>query len=262
MSEKSGSRTRRILKNVVVSALVLGAVGGGVAYTAVTAENADRTAPTVAWAGPSASATPEDPAAGFQRGRASTPLSKLLLPVPEGHVLGSDIEGYGNDAEVSAKQARALLKLTGSGYYGKERRAYEKEIDRLGIQGMAMRSYADDAGTYQAEVLILRMKDKTTVRKFFEVRKKLSELLELRKGPKIKEYAKNSACFLGPEPEKPKARKGSQENPDLQDMVCSAYDGEFMITVRAYGSPPFDQKAVADLVEKQLRHIASPGEYV
>ncbi|MEX0170561.1 hypothetical protein [Streptomyces sp. LMG1-1-1.1] len=262
MSEKAGSRTRRILKNVLVSVLVLGAVGGGVAYTAVTADGADRTAPTVGWAEPSTTATPEDPAAGFLRGRASTPLSKLLLPVPDGLVLGSDIEGYGNDAEVSAKQAQALLKVTGKGFYGKQRRAYEKEVDRLGIQGMAMRSYADDAGTFQAEVLILRMKDKKAVREFFEVRKDFSELLELRKGPKIKEYAKNSACYLGPKPEEPKQHKGGQRNPDLQDMVCSAYDGEFMITVRAYGSPPFDQKAVGDLVEKQLRHIASPGEYV
>lgn len=73
MSEKSGSRTRRILKNVLSSVLVLGAVGGGVAYTAVTVDRADRTAPTEAWAKPSVTATPEDPAAGIARGRASTP---------------------------------------------------------------------------------------------------------------------------------------------------------------------------------------------
>lgn len=53
MSEKSGSRTRRILKNALVSVLVLGAVGGGVAYTAVTADGADRSAPTDPWADPS-----------------------------------------------------------------------------------------------------------------------------------------------------------------------------------------------------------------
>ncbi|MFF0477288.1 hypothetical protein [Streptomyces sp. NPDC004284] len=263
MSEKSGSRKRRVLKNVLASVVVLGIVGGGVAYTVVTVDRADRTAPTVAWAEPGATATAEDPAAaGVLRGRASTPLSKLLLPVPEGYALGSDIEGYGNDDEVPAKQAAALLKRTGKAFYGKKRRAYEKAVDRLGIQGMAMRSYAAEDSTLQAEVLILRMKDKKSVREFFETRKDMSELLGLRKGPKIKEHAKNAACYLGPKPEKPERDDENERTPDLQDMVCSAYDGEVMVTVRAYGAAPFDQQAVAGLVEKQLRHIESPGEYV
>jgi hypothetical protein len=46
VSEKSGSRTRGLLKNVLAAVLVLGTVGGGVAYTAVTVDRADRTAPT------------------------------------------------------------------------------------------------------------------------------------------------------------------------------------------------------------------------
>ncbi|GHG30959.1 hypothetical protein [Streptomyces zaomyceticus] len=262
MSEKSGSRTRRILKNVLSSVLVLGAVGGGVAYTAVTVDRADRTAPTEAWAKPSVTATPEDPAAGIARGRASTPLSKLLLPVPEGYVLGADVKGYGNDGEVPARQAAALLKQTGEGFYGKKRRAYEKEVDRLGVQGMAMRSYATQDSTLQAEVVVLRMKDKKKVREFFGVRKELFEVLELRKGPKIKEYARNAACYLGPEPVKPERSDDIDRTPDLQDLICFAYEGEVMVTVTAFGAPPFDQKAVATLLEKQLRHIESPGEYV
>ncbi|MFE8938722.1 MULTISPECIES: hypothetical protein [unclassified Streptomyces] len=262
MSEKSGTRARRILKNALASVLVLGAVGGGAAYTVVTVDRADRSAPTVAWADPTATATAGDPAAGVHRGRASTPMSGLLLPVPEGYVLGADVQGYGNDDELPAAEAAALLKQTGRGFYGKERRAYEKEVDRLGVQGIAMRSYASEDSTLQAEVLILRMKDKKTVREFFELRKDLSELLELRKGPKIKEHATNAACYLGPKPRKPEQREGRERTPDLQDMSCTAYDGEVMVTVVAFGAPPFDQKAVADLVEKQLRHIESPGEYV
>ncbi|MFF3609048.1 hypothetical protein [Streptomyces sp. NPDC002463] len=262
MSEKSGRRTRRILKNVLAAVVVLGAVGGGVAYTAVTVDHADRTAPTVAWAEPSASATPKDPAADVARGRTSTPMSKLLLPVPDGYVLGADIEGYGNDDEIPAQQAAALLKQTGKSFYGKKRREYEKAVDRLGIQGMAMRSYAAQDSSLQAEVLILRMKDKKSVREFFEVRKEMSELFGLRKGPKSKEYAKNSACYLGPKPPKPEQNGVDERTPDLQKMTCSAYDGEVMVTVIAFGGEPFDQKAVADLVEQQLRHIQSPGEYV
>ncbi|MFE6068566.1 hypothetical protein [Streptomyces sp. NPDC056525] len=247
--------------NTLISVLVLGAVGGGVAYTAVTVDRADRSAPTEAWADPTVTATPQDPAAGIARGRASSALSKLLLPVPDGYVLGADIKGYGNDDEVSADRAAALLKQTGEGFYGKKRRAYEKEVDRLGIQGMAMRSYAKQDSSLQAEVLILRMKDRKKVREFYEARKDLIEVLELRAGPKIKQYAKNASCYLGPEPAKPR-RTDQTRTPDLQDMICSAYDGEVMVTVTAFGAPPFDQKAVADLLEKQLRHIASPGEYI
>ncbi|MEU5215192.1 hypothetical protein AB0G79_03205 [Streptomyces sp. NPDC020807] len=261
-SEKPVRRTRRILKNVLVSAAVLGLVGGGVAYTLVTADRADRSAPTVTWADPEPSVTAEDPAAaGVLRGRASTPLSKLLLPVPESYALGADIAGYGNDVEVPAKEAAALFKETSRGLYGKKRRAYEKEVDRLGIQGMAMRSYAREDYSLQAEVTLLRMKDRKSVRAFFEVRRELFEALGLRKGPKIKKYAGNTSCFLGPQPEEPR-KGGEKETPDLQDMVCSAYDGETLITVRSYGAAPFDGKAVADLLEKQLRHIESPGEYV
>ncbi|MFF5787286.1 hypothetical protein ACFY8P_20240 [Streptomyces sp. NPDC012693] len=259
MSEKSGSRTRGLLKNVLAAVLVLGTVGGGVAYTAVTVDRADRTAPTEAWAQPAVTQTPEDPAAGIVRGRASTPLSRLLLPVPDGYVLGADLAGHGNDGELAGRQAAALLKQAGKGTYGKKRREYEKRVDKLGIQGMATRSYASVENDLQVEALVLRMKDKKQVRAFFELRKELAELLDLRKGPKIKDHAKNSACYLGPEPE-----GGDEEEREarLRSLTCWAYDGEVMVTVTAFGAAPLDQKAVALLVEKQLRHIESPGEYV
>ncbi|MFB7357962.1 hypothetical protein [Streptomyces gardneri] len=259
MSEQTTGRTRRLLANALTAALVLGAVGGGVAYTAGAVDRADRTAPTVGWAEHSAPPTPEDPAVGFAEGRASTPLSKLLLPVPDGYELGADIEGHGNDDEIAAEKAVALFKQTSRGLYGKERREYEKEIDKLGIQGMAMRSYATEEGTLHAEVEVLRMKDRKAVREFFEFRKDFLDFLKLRKGPKVKGHTKNSACHLGPEPKAPEGRDG--EVP-LQEMVCAAYDGEILVTVKAAGAEPFDKKAVAELLEKQLRHIESPGEYV
>ncbi|MEU7512033.1 hypothetical protein AB0B13_08500 [Streptomyces sp. NPDC042898] len=260
MTEKTTGRKRRLLKNALTSVLVLGAVGGGVAYTAVTVDGADRTAPTTAWAEPTAGGTPgEDPAAGIARGRASTPLSKLLLPMPFGYELGSDIEGYGNDGELGAREAAALFKETGKGVYGKKRREYEKQVDALGIQGMAMRSYATYDSDLQVEVLVLRMKDKKSVREFFDLRKDFSEFVGLRKGAKVKEHARNAACYLLPEP-----TAGDKEHKDaqLRGTTCTAYDGEVLISAMAFGAAPVDQKAVAELVEKQLRHIESPGEYV
>ncbi|MET9677034.1 hypothetical protein ABZY68_28675 [Streptomyces sp. NPDC006482] len=259
MSEKTVSRKRRLLTNVLTAVLVLGAIGGGVAYTAVTVDGADRSAPTVGWAEPTVTTTPSDPAAGFAKGRASTPLSKLLLPVPDGYVLGADVKGHGNDHELAAKEASALFKQTNKGLYGKKRRAYEKEIDKLGIQGMAMRSYASVGSTLQVEVLVLRMKDKGMVRQFSGIQKGMFEFLELREGPKIKDHEKNAACFLAPEPRKGDKKERAAE---LRSMICQAYDGEVMVTVTAYGAVPFGEQAVAELVKKQLDHIESPGEYV
>ncbi|MFI0989975.1 hypothetical protein [Streptomyces exfoliatus] len=259
MTEKTVGRKRRLLTNALTAVLVLGAVGGGVAYTAVTVEGADRTAPTVGWAEPTTTATPADPAAGLAAGRASTPLSKLLLPVPDGYVLGADVEGYGNDHEVTAKEAVALFKQTNKNLYGKKRREFEKEIDKLGVQGMAMRSYAAVDSTFQAEVMVLRMKDKKMVREFSGVQRDMFEFLKLDKGPKIKDHEKNAACFLAPEPE-----EGDEEEQEdqLRSMICQAYDGEVMVTVTAYGAAPLDKKAVTELVKQQLDHIESPGEYV
>lgn len=256
---KAASRNRRLLVRALTGVLVLAAVGGGIAYTAVTVDGADRTAPTVAWANPTPEVESTDPAEGIARGRASTPLSKLLLPVPVGYQLGSDIEGYGNDGELGAGQAVGLLRSTGKGLYGKKRREYEKRIDALGVQGMAMRSYATFSSDLQVEVLVLRMKDKRAVRSLYDLRKELSEAVGFRKGPKVVDHARNAACYLVPESTTgDKERKEAQ----LRGMTCTAYTGEFLVTAMAYGASPFDKEAVAELVRNQLGHIDSPGEYV
>ncbi|MFE5481735.1 hypothetical protein [Streptomyces sp. NPDC056527] len=252
-------RGRRLLTIVLPAVLVLGAVGGGVAYTNVTVRDADRSAPTVVWEQPDVSKTQKDPALDAVRGKASTPLSKMLLPVPEAYELGPDMEGYGNDGELGGKEAAALLKEDGKGLSGKKRRDYEKEVDRLGIQGIAFRSYAwPEQGTVFT-VRITRMKDKKAIRGAYELRRKLSaDLLKFPKGPKVDGH-KNSACFMYPQE---KGLDKEEQAEQLDGMVCTAYDAEVLVTVAAAGPKPFDRSAVAELVKKQLDHIKSPGEYV
>ncbi|MER7814914.1 hypothetical protein [Streptomyces sp. NPDC096153] len=98
---------RSVLTGVVLPAvLVLGSVGGAAAYTAVTVGGADRTVPTTVWAQPSKEPA-EDPAAEAWRGRASTPLGKLLLPVPDGYRLGPDVAVLGKDRQQRAQQGGA-----------------------------------------------------------------------------------------------------------------------------------------------------------
>lgn len=252
-------RGRMLLTVVLPAVLVLGAAGGGITYTAVTVDRADRSAPTTAW-DTLWEGDGDDPAAGVVRGRASTPLSRLLLPVPAGYRLGPDIESYGNDVEISGKEAAARVKQEARGLTGKKRRDYEKKIDKLGVQGIAMRSFTSEDNTVVVNVEIVRMKDKKHIRDLFEVKRGLFELLELPKGPAIKDH-KKSFCFVRPQDD-PDDDKDRDKDSELDGMVCSAYDSELSVTVTAEGARPFDKAAVAALVKKQMDHIASPGEYV
>ncbi|MFG3498591.1 hypothetical protein [Streptomyces sp. NPDC047928] len=241
--------------NIVLPAvLVLGAVGGGLAYTKSRIDGADRVAPTVLWT--DAGRKPvEDPAEGFAKGRASTPLSKLLLPVPESYRLGPDIDGRGNDTEISARDATALIKESGRGLAGKQRRDFDRNVDKMGVQGVAMRSYSAYHDNLVVEVQITRMKDRRKIKDLYKLRTDLADFFEMSAGPRIKGH-KNSACYMN-------APVGSGgKKTDLDGLTCLAYEGDVQVTVSAYGPKPLDKAEVADLVRQQLDHIASPGEYV
>ncbi|MFI8522231.1 hypothetical protein ACIGEZ_31100 [Streptomyces sp. NPDC085481] len=251
-------RRRKALTVVLPAVLVLGAVGGGITYTGVTVSSADNTAETQVWAEPASGTEGKDPAeTTVNRGRADTPMAKLLLPVPDGYRLGPDAGAYGNDGELGEKEATALLKDQLRGISGKKRREYEKRIDRLGVQGVGVRSFLSRDNQHLVTVRITRMKNKRRIHDMFVLEQDLAKILELPKGPKISGH-KNSACFLLPEDKEDGDGKGATQ---LAAMTCSAYDSELLVSVEAAGST-LDKAAVAALVKKQLDHIKSPGEYV
>ncbi|MFF0432674.1 hypothetical protein ACFYU9_10680 [Streptomyces sp. NPDC004327] len=262
-----GGRGRKLLTVVLPAVLVLGAAGGGIAYTAVTVAGADRSAPTVAWQDPeqdpsekAAAKLAKDPAESALKGRTDTPMRKLLLPAPSGFHLGPDVESYGNDGELGEKEAVVLLKNDARGLSGKKRRDYEKRIDRLGVQGIGVRSFSSDSDDLVVEVQIVRMKNKQRIHDLHEVKREIAEILKFPKGPRIEGH-KNSACYLTPDFDA--ARDDDKDDDsDLGGMTCSAYDSDLLVFVRAYGSAPFEKSSVAELVKKQLDHIKSPGEYV
>ncbi|MFE0038498.1 hypothetical protein [Streptomyces sp. NPDC059015] len=261
---------RSVVTGVVLPVvLVVGSVGGAAAYTAVTAEGADRTVPTTVWAEPGKEPG-KDPAAEAWRGRASTPLGKMLLPVPDGYRLGPDIGEHGNDVELSAAQAVAVMKEWGSGLSGQKRRDYEKRVKRLGVRGIALRSYATEfaerGGVSEGDVVVTieltRVADRARVREAYEVQTGLAKMLELRKGPKITGH-RNAACFLVEAEKRAEGEDAADEDERLGGMQCFAYDSEVLVSVEAQGTAAsFDENSVADLVQEQLDHIASPGEYV
>lgn len=254
-------RGRKLLTVVLPAVLFVGAVGGGVTYTAVTVANADRSAETVVWEDPDPKAESKDPAEStVDKGRANTPMSKLLLPAPQGFRLGPDIDSYGNDSELGEKEAVALLKSEARGLSGKKRRDYEKRIDKLGVQGIAMRSFTSYDNGLVVEVQIIRMKNKKRIHDLYQVKREIAQILKFPKGPTIDGH-KNSSCFLKPD-FRGEDEKKEKKDSALSGMTCTAYDSELLVSVSAAGSAPFDKSDVADLVKKQLDHIKSPGEYV
>ncbi|MGW9116120.1 hypothetical protein ACWGRV_05625 [Streptomyces sp. NPDC055663] len=247
----SGSRPRRAVLMALPVVLVAAAVAGAAGYTKNAVDAADRSAGTRLWAEP-AHKPGKDPAGDVARGRASTALSKLLLPVPAGYRLGPDNGELGNDGELSGKKATAAMKLNARGLAGKERRAYEKRIDKLRIEGIATRSYTGGDNTLAISTEIMRMKDKKAVRNLYAFKTGLFESIGIfRTEPKIKEHTRNARCYV--------LREGEDS---IKSVNCLAYDGELSISLSASGTKPFDRAAVAELLKDQLDHIASPGEYI
>lgn len=247
-----GGRARRLILAATPVVLVLVAVAGAAVYTQTTVDGADRTVTTALWQKP-AHGPGKDPAGDFARGRTSTELSRHLLPVPSGFQLGPDSGEYGNDAEISGRAATAEMKDAGHGLAGRQRREFDKSIDKLRVQGLAVRTYASDASDMIIETQLVRMKDKKAVRDLYAFQERLySSAGVFRDGPKVDGHGKNATCLL--------PAKGKKH--EIEGMSCIAYEGEFMITVRASGTAPFEKQTVAELVKDQLNHITSPGEYV
>ncbi|MEU0393316.1 hypothetical protein ABZ208_11145 [Streptomyces sp. NPDC006208] len=251
---------RRALRAVLPGVLVLAALGGSVAYAKHTVDTADTTAPTEAWDN-GGDRLADDPAKDADRGRADTPLSRLLAPVDTGSRLGPDIESYGNDTELSGKQAAAMLKATGKGLSGAQRREFEKAVEKVGLQGFAMRSYSagyDDSSV--VETYVGRMKSGKAVRSWYANQTDLYEALGVfRKGPRVKGH-KNATCFVAPKPTK-LGENGEREKSRLGRAFCVAYDGDVFVHVAAYGTRSAGE-AAAWSMQEQLDHMASPGEYV
>lgn len=244
-------RARRLILTGLPVVLVAGALVGAAVYTKATVDRADRSVKTMVWADSTAEPA-KDPAVDATRGRATTELSKLLLPAPDGYRLGPDVRGHGNDSEVSGKKATAAMKESNRGLAGKQRRAFDKRIDRLRIQGLASRSYVSGDNVLMIDTEIMKMKDKKAVRSLYTFQTELFDAVGIfRDGPKIKGHTRNATCFLEP---KSKIK--------IESMMCMAYDGELSISISASGTKPFDKAAVAELLKDQLDHIKSPGEYV
>ena len=238
---------RRVLTVVLVSVLVLGVTGTGIGLTAVRVAEADRTAPTVVWKKP----RPDRESPRQQhRPDDKAGLADRLLPPPDGFVPGPDIGEFGNDAVLSGKRATAVLKNSTRGLPARERRQHADAVEELRIRGMAMRSYQSSDGV--AEIEVVQLRNTRAVRELGRFQDRFIKMLDIfRKGPRIEGH-RNAHCYLMPKNSKAK----------LDRMVCNAYEDDLMVNMNAYGARPLDTKEAARLLEEQLDHLTSPGEYV
>ncbi|WP_314223800.1 hypothetical protein [Streptomyces zaehneri] len=254
---------RRVLRPgriaaVAGSALLACALVGGVGYTVVTVQDADRAPGKPTWKFPPPAQgdekTEQDGAAGAGKG-----LSVLLVPYgTDGFERGPDLGEFGADAEFSGAQATAMRKESVKDLPGKSRRQLEKLIDKERIKGVAMRSYVVGRSDYNTtdaitfDVNLSRMENRTAVREAAtSVNGFLGATDVFRKGPEIAGN-KDAQCFLTP--------KGKDE--ELGFALCTAYVGDVLVSVSANAPGVLDAKFVAKFFTAQLDRIDDPGQAV
>nr|WSY53736.1 hypothetical protein OG999_28925 [Streptomyces sp. NBC_00886] len=232
---------------IVGCALLAVAVVGGVGYTVVTVNGADRDAGAPTWTFPKSAAE--------QKAASAKGLRGMLQPYNHTYVRGPDIAEFGADAELTGREATALRKEELSGLPRSQRLLLEKQIDREQIKGIAMRSYlyaaAQDTNAYTVEVQLAQM-DEKAARDLATYEIDLLDTVTLfRKGPAVPGH-KEARCFL------PKKVAGEK----LDEMFCFAHEGDVLITLNASGTKAMDTNGVAAFLREQLDRIKTTGAAV
>jgi hypothetical protein len=248
-SVRNLARRRRVA--ALVGALLLTAgVVGGVGYTVVTVDGADRDAGAPVWKFPKA--TPETAKPAAAKG-----LFGMLVPYGDDTWgRGPDIGEYGYDAELSGAHATALRKESLSGLPRTQRKALEKQIDKQRLKGIAMRSYLSSFYTQKAATVTVELSElenASAVREISRYQASFVDVLDdiLRPGPKIVGH-KDARCFLAP----------AAKDEKLDTMFCFAHQGNVLVSLTADSAKPMKQEGVAKLLREQLDRIPEPGESV
>lgn len=255
---------RRIVLPLLATALVLGLAGGAAWHTQRTVDAAERAlAPD-----PGLDRIPElDRSLEQNTGFGHTELSATLLPVPSGYVLGPDIDGYGNDGELSGEEAAAQLMDAAAGWPRDYRDELEDLLDSADLQGIALRSYARTRGDLVVSLTLTRYGAAGAAEDSHRtLAQSLSEDELFRAGPELKGYP-DAACahpprgedwlrFVGLDPED----FTDDADAELLDrMVCSAATGPYHLLAEVQGIDPLRADAATQLFQDQLDRIESPG---
>jgi hypothetical protein len=236
---------------VAGTGVLLAAVVAGVGFTVVTVQGADRDPGRPVWHLPKT----EDARA---KEAAPAGLGAVLVPYGDEWTPGPDLAQYGSDTRLSGAEATALRKESLRDLPRTQRKRMGELIDKEHIKGMAMRSYvldnSDHSDRHSASVSIVlsQLEDRAAVKGASEFQNGFLDALGVfRKGPAIKGY-KNAECFLPP--------KDADEK--LDAMVCSAFQGDVLVSLSASGPKKMATGDIAKLLEEQLHRIKEPGKSV
>ncbi|BDD73681.1 MULTISPECIES: hypothetical protein [Streptomyces violaceoruber group] len=247
----SGQRTRRGRATAAAAGgLLLAVVVGAVGYTVDTVKDADRASGAPVWTPPGAPTDDEKEAP-------ATGLSGALVPYrSDGWTRGPDLGEFGADAALTGAHAAALTKESLSDLPRSQRKELEKEIDRLHITGVAMRSYATTGGLHSGEQtgaatlsIVLTRMDRRAARSGASDRNEAFESLDVfEAGPSIKGH-KNARCYRLP----------GESDEELDVMFCTASQGDVLVSATAEGVRPFGAEGVAALLTEQLDRLGETG---
>lgn len=235
---------------VTRSVLFVCALVGGIGCTVMSVQDADRSPGKPTWKFPAADKAGQKDGRGAKEG-----LGALLLPFDEtARTPGPDVGDFGNDVELSGAKATALRKEALEGLPGPARRQLTKLIDKQGIEGVALRSYAVHTkgahlNPFTAEVTLQRMQNRGAVRDTAaSVQRFLTDTGLFREGPKIKGH-ENARCLS--------TRKDKEGG--LEGAICSGYVGDVLVNVGVNGPGPLNREGVSAFFTAQLDRIDDPG---
>ncbi|MEY9843157.1 hypothetical protein [Streptacidiphilus sp. MAP5-3] len=244
-----GQPRRRGRFVALAAAFVLSAVavGGGTGALILATRSSSSTSPATA----AGTASPAAPSYGVRAdGSHFGSLDQLLLPVPSSDEPGPDDRTFGNDTVLTPSQYASAFTAEYRFLSAGNRSTLSSDLGLSGLQGYALRSYADPDDGLSAEITLIQEKPGSNAAS--------TALATLRGatggdggGPSVSGFP-HAHCYLPPNP------YGSS----LGVLRCDDAEGDLLITMQIEGVAPLDQAAAADLFGQQLSRLATPAAQV
>jgi hypothetical protein len=176
-------------------------------------------------------------------------LAKLLLPVPSGYTPGPDDGQYGNDKQLGAAQAVAVLEAPFKSLPATERQLMRRSISAAHVEGLGLRTYQRDDDSAVAELLMVQMRNQTAAKNAAAAFRALTRGTEFRPGPKVHGHHE-AYCAV------PKHVPASK----LTSVSCYAGEGDLTVRLTFTGPVPLSASTAATLFQHQLDRVKDPGE--
>ncbi|WP_370351730.1 hypothetical protein [Catenulispora sp. EB89] len=229
----------------LVSALAVGA-GAGFGILAVTGTSKDSTTargPVTPTTSPATPTSPQPSVTSGVRpdGTHYGSVKDFLLPMPAGYRPGPDEGGLGNDSTIAPDQADPTVALLFGTLPASDMSSAKGAIATGGMNDGAVRTYANDSGTLDIAMTVLRLNPAQAAESAGQFEHVVKQSHAFRTGPQVPGHPE-ALCVL------PVTHVGDR----LDSMTCLATVEDTFAIVRAEGTVPLDTNAVTELFGQQL----------